>query len=448
MRGLGVRVPWSAPLFPPTPYGKTSDTLAPMSAVERSYAEQLDREDPLAHFRERFYIADPEVCYLDGNSLGRLPLHTIDVINELMVKEWGGEVVDGWHHWLDESQSTGDLIGRVALGAAAGQVLATDTTSVNFYQLATAAIKARPGRTTVITDESNFPTDRYILQGLAKEHNLNLVVIPNSDDELITSERLKPFLNDEVALVTFQVVQYRAGARNNVRELTELIHTYGAIALWDASHSVGSVAMNYDADGVDISVGCTYKYGNAGPGAPGWLYVSKKMQSELQVPIQGWFAQANQFGMGPTFDRADGIKGFQIATPPIFGLRSIQSSFGMMEEAGIAAIEAKCAKGTEMMIALFDAWLRELGFELGTPRDPGRRGGHVSLLHPDAFQISVAMRTLAKVIPDFRNPNAIRLAISPLPTSYVEVWDGFARLRDLVASGEFTKVSTSGAKVL
>ncbi len=440
MRGLGVRVPWSAP-FP-------SDTLAPMSELDRGYAEQLDRQDPLGHFREGFYFADPEVCYLDGNSLGRLPLRTVEVINNLMLKEWGSEVVDGWHHWLDESETTGDLIGRAALGASSGQVLATDTTSVNFYQLVTAAIKARPGRNTIITDESNFPTDRYILQGLTEEYGLNLILIPNADDELITPEVLAPLLNDDVALVTLQVIQYRSGARNDVSRLTKMIHDCGALTLWDASHAVGSVAMHFDADGVDAAVGCTYKYGNAGPGAPGWLYVSTKMQSELRVPIQGWFAQANQFGMGPTFERAAGIKGFQIATPPIFGLRSIQSSFGMLEEAGIDVIEAKCAQGTELMIALYEGWLKELGFELGTPRNPQQRGGHVSLLHPDAFQISVAMRALAKVIPDFRNPNAIRLAISPLPTSYVEVWDGFARLRDLVASGEYKKVSTTGAKVL
>ena len=419
-----------------------------MSALDRSYAEQLDRDDPLAHFRQGFYFADPEVCYLDGNSLGRLPLRTIEVINDLMLKEWGTEVVDGWHHWLDESQSTGDLIGRSTLGAGVGQVLATDTTSVNFYQIASAAIKARPSRKTIITDESNFPTDRYILQGLAEEFGMKLVMIPHSKNEQITAEILAPLLNDDVALVTLQVIQYRSGARNSVPLLTELIQQSGAIALWDASHATGSVAMNFDIDGVDAAVGCTYKYGNAGPGAPGWLYVSKKMQSELKVPIQGWFAQANQFGMDARFERAPGMKGFQIGTPPIFGLRSIQSSFAMIEEAGINTIEEKCARGTELMIALYEGWLKELGFELGTPRNPAERGGHVSLLHADAFQISVAMRSLAKVIPDFRNPNAIRLAISPLPTSYVEVWDGFARLRDLVISGEYKKVSTTGAKVL
>lgn len=424
-----------------------------MFKTDRSHAELLDQQDPLADFRNKFLIADPEICYLDGNSLGRLPLETIAALNTLMREEWGGEVVDGWHHWVDESEKTGDLIGRATLGAGAGQVLACDTTSVNFYQLARSAIKARPGRNTIVTDTSNFPTDRYILQGLAKEFGLNLVMIENSsqavaEPERITSEILAPYLNEDVALVTFQVIQYRSGARNDVKVLTELIHKCGALALWDASHAVGSIALNYDRDNVDLSVGCTYKYGNGGPGAPGWLYVNKKIQNEVRVPIQGWFAQADQFGMGPIFDRAEGIRGFQIATPPVIGLRAVQTSFRMIEKASIKAIEAKAALGTELMIDLYEVWLKELGFSLGTPRIANHRGGHISLLHDDAFQISVAMRKISKVIPDFRYPNAIRVAMSPLTTSFAEVWDGFERIRNLVASGEYKKIVLNNARVL
>lgn len=424
-----------------------------MSKIDRSHAGQLDLQDPLVGYRSKFLITDPEICYLDGNSLGRLPLETIDALSALIRDEWGSEVVDGWSHWVDESEKTGDLIGRATLGAAAGQVLACDTTSVNFYQLARSAIKARPGRKTIVTDTSNFPTDRYILQGLAKEFGLNLVMIENSsqavdEPERITSETLAPYLNEDVALVTFQVIQYRSGARNNVKELTELIHKCGALTLWDASHAVGSIALNYDEDNVDLSVGCTYKYGNGGPGAPGWLYVNKRIQNEVRVPIQGWFAQADQFGMGPVFDRAEGIRGFQIATPPVIGLRAVQTSFNMIERASIKAIEAKAALGTELMLDLYDAWLKDLGFSLGTPRNAKHRGGHISLLHDDAYQISVAMRKISKVIPDFRNPNAIRVAISPLATSFIEIWDGFARIRDLVASGEYKKLVINNARVL
>jgi kynureninase len=423
-----------------------------MKATDRQFALDLDARDPLARFRSQFVISDPNICYLDGNSLGRLPLTTVDAVNAFMKDEWGPEIVTGWGHWVDEAQPTGDLIGRATLGAAAGQVLACDTTSVNFYQLALAAIHARPGRKTIITDAANFPTDRYILDGIAKQFGLKLVIIDNesagsAEHERITPEILAPFLNDDVALVTLEVIQYRSGARNDIKSLTDLVRKHGAFMLWDASHAVGAIEMDFDKNGVDIAVGCTYKYGNSGPGAPAWLYVNKKVQAELQVPIQGWFSQGDQFAMGPDFEKAQGIRGFQIASPSLIGLRCIKSAFTMIEEAGIGAISEKAAIGTEMMIQLYDAWLAELGFTLLTSRNPQERGGHISLGHPDAARICVALREFADVIPDYRTPNSIRLAIAPLPTSYVEVWDGFARIRDLVASRQYEKIETTDSRV-
>jgi kynureninase len=423
-----------------------------MKATDRQFALDLDNRDPLARFRSQFVISDPNICYLDGNSLGRLPLSTIQAVNSFMTDEWGPEVVTGWGHWVDEAQPTGDLIGRATLGAAAGQVLACDTTSVNFYQLALAAIHARPGRKTIITDAANFPTDRYILDGIAKQFGLKLVIIDNesaglAEHERITSEILAPYLNEDVALVTLEVIQYRSGARNDIKSLTDLVRKHGAFMLWDASHAVGAIEMDFDKNGVDIAVGCTYKYGNSGPGAPAWLYVNKKVQAELQVPIQGWFSQGDQFAMGADFERAEGIRGFQIASPSLIGLRCIKSAFTMIEEAGIGAISEKAAIGTEMMIQLYDAWLAELGFTLLTSRNPQERGGHISLGHPDAARICVALREFADVIPDYRTPNSIRLAIAPLPTSYVEVWDGFARIRDLVASRQYEKIEKTDSRV-
>ena len=423
-----------------------------MKATDRQFALDLDSRDPLARFRSQFVVSDPNICYLDGNSLGRLPLSTIDAVNSFMKDEWGPEVVTGWGHWVDEAQPTGDLIGRATLGAASGQVLACDTTSVNFYQLALAAISARPGRKTIITDAANFPTDRYILEGLAKQLELNLVIIDNespgsAENERITPEILAPYLNDDVALVTLEVIQYRSGARNDIKSLTDLTRKHGALMLWDASHAVGAIEMNFDKNGVDIAVGCTYKYGNSGPGSPAWLYVNKKVQAQLQVPIQGWFSQGDQFAMGPNFEKAEGIRGFQIASPSLIGLRCIKSAFGMIEEAGIGAISEKAAIGTEMMIQLYDAWLADLGFTLLTSRNPQERGGHISLGHPDADRICVALREFADVIPDYRTPDSIRLAIAPLPTAYVEVWDGFARIRDLVESGQYEKIKKSDSRV-
>ena len=423
-----------------------------MKVTDREYALELDRKDPLAHFKSQFVIGDPDMCYLDGNSLGRLPKATITAINDFMTKEWGPEVVTGWSHWVDEAQPTGDLLGAAALGAAPGQVLVCDTTSVNFYQLCLAAIHARPGRKTIITDAANFPTDRYILDGIAKQFDLNLVIIENEDPaiathERITTEVLAPYLNDDVALVTLEVIQYRSGARTDLKSITDQVRAIGALVVWDASHAVGAIELNLDANGVDLCVGYTYKYGNSGPGSPAWLYVSKRIQSELQVPIQGWFAQDAQFEMGPVFERSQTIRGFQIASPSLMGIRCVQTAFSMIKEAGIDAIAHKAAVGTQMMIELYDEWLAPLGIELNTSRDAKERGGHISLVHPDAAQICVALRTMANVIPDYRTPNSIRLAISPLPTSYVEIWDGFERMRDLVASGRYKEVKEGGSRV-
>ena len=422
-----------------------------MNVTDRAYALELDKNDPLAHFKSQFVVTDPQMCYLDGNSLGRLPKETISAVNNLLT-EWGSEVVTGWGHWVDEAQPTGDLLGQAALGAAPGQILVCDTTSVNFYQLCLAAVHARPGRKTIITDAANFPTDRYILDGIAKQFGLKLVLIQNEDPAVATHERittqvLAPYLNDDVALVTLQVIQYRSGARTEIKSITDQVRAIGGLVVWDASHAVGAIELNLDVNGVDLCVGCTYKYGNSGPGSPAWLYVSKKIQKELQVPIQGWFAQDAQFEMGPVFERAQNIRGFQIASPSLIGIRCVQTAFSMIKEAGIDAIAQKAAVGTQMMIDLYDAWLDPLGFVLNTSRDPKERGGHISLVHPDAAQICVAMREISNVIPDYRTPNSIRLAISPLPTSFVEVWDGFARTRDLAASGQYKTIKEGGSRV-
>ena len=420
--------------------------------MERTAALELDAQDPLREFKNRFVITDPDTCYLDGNSLGRLPHATVKAINDFLTQEWGPEVVAGWGHWVDEAQSVGDLIGRSALGAGPGQVLACDTTSVNFYQLASAAIRARPDRKTIIIDAANFPTDRYIMQGLADQLGLKLITIDNedptiSDHELITPEILKKYMSDDVALVSLEVVQYRSGARQDIKAINDLVKSYGALMLWDAAHAIGSVAMDFDKNGVELAVGCTYKYGNSGPGAPAWLYVSKQMQNELRVPIQGWFAQRDQFAMGPTFERDESIRGFQIASPSLMGLRCIKTSFEMIEEAGITQIEKKAAQGTAMMIELYEQWLAPLGFTLNTPRNHNQRGGHISLVHPEAEKIAIALRKFANVIPDYRVPNSIRVAISPLATSYVEVYDGFQRIRDLVSTRQYEKVTTGGSRV-
>jgi kynureninase len=427
--------------------------------LSRETAEKLDALDELAKYKNEFVISDPGLCYLDGNSLGRLPKETIKRVTDFLSNEWGKELVDGWSHWIDEAQPTGDLLGRATLGAASGQVLVCETTSVNFYQLCVAAIKARPGRTKVLIDSANFPTDRYVLQGIAEQFGLELITIDNdgsggvgsvrvdSENDLITAELLRPLLTEDVALVTLQVVNYRSGAKQNVKAITDLVRSFGALVVWDASHAGGSTELNFDADGVDLAVGCTYKYGNSGPGSPAWLYVREELQEKLNVPIQGWFAQDDQFEMGPIFERHKGIRGFQIASPSIIGLRGVQASYEMIERAGMKAIAKKAALGTELMIALSDAWLAPLGFALLTPRDSASRGGHITIGHPEAKRIAAGLRKFAAVVPDYRVPNSIRLAISPLPTSYVEVYEGFERIRDSVMRKDYEKIEDTGNRV-
>jgi kynureninase len=433
--------------------------IDPQAAVQRSYAETLDANDPLRSFKSEFVIKDEDLCYLDGNSLGRLPKKTIEQVNHFLENEWGTELVDGWSHWIDQAQPAGDLLAKTALGAGPGQTLVVDTTSVNFYQLCLAAIKARPGRKTVIIDSANFPTDRYILAGIAESHGLKLVTLDTdgsggpgavkiqSEHELVDPSELEKVMTEDVALVTLQAINYRSGCRQPMKEINALAKRFGSLVLWDCSHAAGAIELEFEKNDVELAVGCTYKYGNSGPGSPAWLFVATHLQRALRTPIQGWFAQDKQFEMGAFFEPAETIRRFQIASPSIIGIRGVEVAFEMIGRAGISEIAKKAALGTDLMIALYEAWLKPLGFGLGTPADSAKRGGHIILTHPDAKLIAFALRKLKNVIPDYREPNAIRLAISPLPTSYVEVYDGFERLRDLVASGDYKTVDVSGNRV-
>lgn len=415
--------------------------------MERIFAENLDATDPLNSFKNLFYIDDESVCYLDGNSLGRLPKKTLVELNELLVEEWGKKVVNGWSDWINEAERIGDLIGRAALGAASGQTLAIDTNTINLYQLAWAAIKSNPKRNKILIDRANFPSDRYAIEGIANELNMELVYIENEDsevsqNEIISKELLSKYLDENVAIVTLQILQYRSGGLNDYVEIDKIVRKNGSYMLWDCSHALGSVNLQFDKNKIGLAVGCTYKYGNSGPGAPGWLYVSNELQQKLNVPIRGWFGVRNQFAMSQIFEKSESIRGFQISTPPIIGLRAVKVGFEMIEEAKMEAIQEKCLKGTDLMIDLYDQWLSNLGFNLATPRDRNKRCGHIIITHPDGAQIAMALRQLKKVFPDYREPNGIRFSFSALPTSFTEIYDGFQRLKELVETGDYKRVST------
>jgi kynureninase len=414
--------------------------------ADRTHAEQLDAADPLAHFRDRFYRADEPLIYLDGNSLGPLPLTTRDRIAEVVAQEWGTGLVRSWGKWVDLPGETGDLIGRHLTGAAPGQGLVSDSTTVNLFKLAHAAIDVRAGRFVIVTDDDNFPTDRYVLQGVAAQHGCELRMIHADLDQGVSEEALLAALDDDVALVSLSHVAYRSGALADMARITELVHGAGALMLWDLCHSVGAVPIELDACGADLAIGCTYKYLNAGPGSPAFLYVRKELQSRLRQPVWGWFGQIDQFAMGPQYDPVPGIEHFATGTPQIIGTVAVAEGTKLLGEAGMDRLRAKSIALTSYLIHLADEWLTPYGFALATPRADARRGGHVTLAHPDAWRISQAL-IAAGVIGDYRTPDRLRLGPAPLFTRFTDVWDAMDRLRQLAADQSYAELSAATSRV-
>ena len=409
------------------------------AAVSRADAEARDRADRLAPFRDRFVIEDEQTIYADGNSLGRLPKRTRERIAEV-VDEWGSRLVTAWPDWIELPERVGDLLAGV-LGARDGEVLVCDSTTVNLYKLAAAVREANAGA--LVTDAANFPTDRYVLEGVGE------LVLFESDpiDGPTAADVERACAEREVALVCLSQVAYRSGALADVQAITEVAHAAGALVLWDLSHSAGVVPAELEANGVDLAVGCTYKYLNAGPGSPAFLYVRRDLQDELRSPIWGWLGQREQFAMGPSYDPVDGIGRFLAGTPPIAGLVAVEAGAELVAEAGVEAIRAKSVALTELVVELLDERLVPLGFELGSPREPERRGSHVSVRHADGWRICRALIERAGVVPDFRAPDSIRLGLPPLYTRFVDAWDAVDRLARLVESGEHELVAAAPARV-
>ncbi|WP_416904227.1 kynureninase [Micromonospora echinospora] len=403
--------------------------------LSRRAAEERDAADALAGLRDRFVIADPELVYLDGNSLGRLPAATPDALARLARQDWGTELVRSWSTWIDWGRRLGDRLAAHVLGARPGEVVVSDSTSVNLYKLAAAALDANPGRHTILVDAEEFPTDRYLLQGLAAQRGLTVRTIASHLDEGLDPDDVRRALDDQVALVVLSAVSYRSGTLLDLAAVNAAAREVGAYVLWDLSHAAGSVPVELTASGADLAVGCTYKYLNGGPGAPAFLYVREELQARLRQPIWGWFGQRDQFRMGAEYDPAPDIDRFLVGTPPILSLAALDPALDVFAEAGIDQVRAKGVGLGELMVELAEAWLAPLGFTLASPRDPQRRGSHICLAHPDALRISQALISEAKVVGDFRVPDRLRLGPAPLYTRYVDVWDGMERLRDLVARG-------------
>jgi kynureninase len=415
-------------------------------SADRSYAEALDSADELAPFRDRFVRADRDVIYLDGNSLGPLPVRAQARVAEVIDQEWGVGLVSSWENWIRMPREAGDRLAEHLLGAAPGQVIVTDSVTVNLYKIAWTALDMQRGRDVLITDDDNFPTDRYVLEGVAAQRGCELRLIHSDIDNGLDEAELASALDGRTALVSLSHVAYRSGALTDMARITRAVHQAGALVLWDLCHSVGSVPVQLDDAGADFAVGCTYKYVNAGPGAPAFVYVRDDLQARMRQPIWGWFGQREQFAMGPAYDPAPGIDQFLTGTPNVIGTVAVEEGARVLGEAGIERLRAKSIALTSYLIELADEWLIPLGFTLASPRDPQRRGGHVSLRHDEGWQISRAL-IRENVIGDYRTPDRLRLGPAPAYTRFADVFDALDKLRQIAADKSYADIPVEQSRV-
>jgi len=384
--------------------------------MTRSAAER-DAEDALAAFAADFVRSDDVVAYLDGNSLGRPLIASRERITRFVDEQWGARLIRGWdEEWLELPLHIGDGLARVVLGAAAGQVTIGDSTTVLLYKLVRAAVAARPGRPEIVIDRDNFPTDRYVVEGIATELGMTVAWIDAGD--AVTVDAVSAAVSDRTAVVVLSHVAYRSGYLADAAAITAVAHSVGALLLLDLCHSAGSVPIQLDSWGVDLAVGCTYKYLNGGPGSPAFAYVRQELQSTIRQPIQGWIGSAAPFEMGQGYAPAPGIRGVLSGTPPVLGMLAMQDMITLIERVGLLAVRSKSVQLTEFAIELADELLPDA--VLATPRDPDLRGSHITLDHP-RFAALVAPLWARGVLPDFRRPSGLRLGLSPLSTTFAEV---------------------------
>jgi kynureninase len=390
-----------------------------MTDSTRERALALDAIDPLAAWRDQFDLTAPglagrDLIYLDGNSLGRTPLRTIERIDTVVRGEWARDLIRSWDHWLDLPQRVGDRLAPL-IGAADGEVAVHDSTSVNLYQVVHGALAMRPDRAVIAIDAHDFPSDRYIVDGIAAATGRT---VRHGFDRL-----------DDVAVVVRSMVDYRTAEVVDIATETARATAAGALVIWDLSHAAGVLAVDLHGAGAQLAVGCTYKFLNGGPGAPAFTYVAHELQSLITQPIWGWFSQRDQFAMGPEYQPRPDIGRMLIGTPSILALAAADAGISVSSDAGIDAIAAKATALTGFGIDLCDQW----GLSTCTPREASRRGGHISVVHPQARQLCRRLIDECGVIPDFREPDIVRLGMSPLTTRFVDVHDGIEHIARLVA---------------
>ncbi|MGM0620337.1 MAG: kynureninase [Bacteroidota bacterium] len=415
--------------------------------TSENYAQNLDKTDALKNFRDQFFIEDEKTIYLDGNSLGRLPLKTKKLIAEITENQWGKELIGSWNkHWYEKPVELGNKIASL-IGAASGEVVVSDNTSINLYKLAHAALKYNSGRSKIVSDIFNFPTDLYILQGLIKEFGpeYHLSLAKSNDKISIDLEDLKKKIDENTALVVLSLVAFKSSFLYNAAKITDWAHKKGALVLWDLSHAVGAVPVELNKTNAELAVGCTYKYLNGGPGSPAFLYVNKKWQDKLGSPVQGWFGDQRPFEFDLNYQPAEGIRRFLSGTPPVISLMATEPGLDILLDAGIENLREKSIRQSEYLLFLTNKILTDLGFKTGSPTDPEQRGSHISLKHPEAYRICQALihpqKNAPKIIPDFREPDNIRFGITPLYTTFSELRKTIFRLKAIVTTKEFENFS-------
>jgi len=408
----------------------------------RAFAETLDHHDPLASYRSRFVISDPNMIYLDGNSLGRLTYSSLACVQPLVEKGWGHDLIRGWNkNWWEAPVRVGEKIAHL-IGAAAGQVIACDTVSINLFKLASAALSMSPERERIVTDKLNFPSDLYILQGLVRQlGNRHTIVQIGSNDDGITPDlaALTDAIDDGTAFVTLSHVTFKSGYLYDMATVTETAHHHGALVLWDLSHSAGAVPVALDDCNADFAIGCTYKYLNGGPGSPAFLYIRKDLQEQVLSPICGWWGQATPFAFDLDYRPASGVTRFLTGSQPIISLLTMEAALDTLVEAGMEAVRCKSLLLTDYLTYLFDTTLSPLGFSFGSPRSSGIRGSHISIRHPEGYRINQALIEEVNVLPDFREPDNLRLGLAPLYTTFTDIWDAIDRIRCVVEEKRYTK---------
>ena len=395
-----------------------------MADLTRETALTLDADDPLADVKQRFTLPD-KVIYLDGNSLGALLVDVPDAVDDAVRRQGGQDLITSWNGngWWTLPGRVGDRIGRL-VGAAPGQVMCGDSTSVQLFQALVALARLRPDRRTLITDAGGFPTDQYLAESVARMLDLRLVrVRPDAVDTVI---------DDDTAVVALGGVDYRTGELWDAPALTALIHDHGALALWDLAHVAGVATFDLDGIGADAAVGCSYKYLNGGPGAPAWIYLPHRHQAAADLPLTGWHGHSNPFALDDSFSPATGIERARIGTPPLLSMLALEAALGVFDQTPIDGVRAKSLQLTRLVIDYADAFLPDV--EVVTPRDPERRGGQVALRHRDAYAIVQALIARG-VIGDYREPDIVRLGFSPLYLSHADVWDGCEILREVIETG-------------